>query len=124
MSGESVLIIDDNLMNLKLERLLLEIEQCQVKTARSAKEALDVLRDFLPQVILMDLQLPGTDGLELTRQLKAAPRYKNIPVILVTSYSQKGEEELARAAGCSEYIRKPIDTQSLPRIIRKYLGRE
>jgi CheY-like chemotaxis protein len=121
MSGELILIIDDNLMNLKLEKLLLEVENYEILTARDAKEALQVLQTFIPKLILMDLQLPGIDGAELTRQLKRVPQYRDIPVIIVTSYSQKGDEERARAAGCVDYFHKPIDTQALPLVIEKHI---
>lgn len=121
MSREPILIIDDNPMNLKLEKLLLEVENYVVRTAKDASEALEVLQSFKPLLILMDLQLPGIDGAELTRQLKRTPQYRGIPVIIITSYSQKGDEERARAAGCVDYLHKPIDTQALPVVVGKYL---
>lgn len=124
MSGEPVLIIDDNPMNLKLEKLVLEVEAYKVQTARDAKEALSVLKDFQPDLILMDLQLPDVDGVELTRQLKAIPQYKDVPIVIVTSYSQKGDEDRAWAAGCDEYIHKPIDTKALPAIVGSFLRRK
>jgi CheY-like chemotaxis protein len=71
----------------------------------------------------MDIQLPGMDGLELTRRLKAAPGTKNIVIIALTAYAMKGDEERAKAAGCDGYITKPIDTQTLPGVIAGYLGK-
>ncbi len=124
MSGEPVLIIDDNPMNLKLEKLVLEVEAYKVRIAHSASEALSLLQDFQPELILMDLQLPDVDGVELTRQIKAKPQFKDIPIVIVTSYSQKGDEDRAWAAGCDEYIHKPIDTKALPAIVGSFLRRK
>ncbi|HVZ79261.1 MAG TPA: response regulator [bacterium] len=121
MSEEPILIIDDNPLNLKLAKLLLEVEHYQVHTAQGAEEAFRVLEGFRPRLILMDFQLPGVDGLELTRRLKADPRSKDAIVIMITSYDQKGDEQKAMAAGCDGYLSKPIDTQALPGIVAGYL---
>jgi CheY-like chemotaxis protein len=72
-------------------------------------------------LILMDIQLPGIDGLELTRRLKKDSRYRKIVIIALTAYAMKGDEEKARAAGCDGYITKPIDTRTLPAVIAQYL---
>jgi CheY-like chemotaxis protein len=117
MSQEPILIVDDNPMNRKLERVLLEAEDYKVLTAVDAEDALKVLRTFKPKLILMDLQLPGMDGVELSRRLKSDPGLKNIVILMVTSYDLKGQEERALAAGCAAYIHKPIDTRSLPKIV-------
>ena len=122
MAGESILIIDDNPTNLKLARILLQGEGFVVRTANDAEEALQVLETFHPRVILMDIQLPGIDGLELTRKLKADPVTKDIIIVAVTAYAMKGDEAKARAAGCDAYITKPIDTRGLPTTIAGYLG--
>ena len=121
MSNEPILIVDDNPMNLKLERVILEVEKYQVKTARNAEETIQVLHDFHPRLILMDLGLPGLDGVELTKQLKADLKNKDIIILMATSYTQKGDEARAKAAGCDSLITKPIDTQALPGIIAGYL---
>ncbi len=123
MSHEPILIIDDNIMNLKLERVLLEIEQYEVRTAKDAPEALRVLETFLPRLILMDLQMPDMDGVELTLKLKADSRYRDIPILMVTSYTQKGDADRALAAGCDAYITKPIDTQALPGLVAGLLNK-
>jgi CheY-like chemotaxis protein len=94
-----------------------------VRTAGDADEALQVLNDFRPGLILMDIQLPGIDGLELTRRLKAQPATRGIPVIGLTAYAMKGDEERIIAAGCDGYIPKPIDTRALPSFINGYLTR-
>jgi len=124
MAGEIILIIDDNPINLKLERILLELEGYDIRTATDAKEALQLLESCQPRLIMMDLQLPGINGLELTQQLKANSKYKNIIIIAVTAYAMKGDKEKALAAGCNGYITKPIDTKTLPRIIANYLDNE
>ena len=122
MAGEPVLIVDDHPANLKLARLLLTGEGYEVKTAGDAEEALAVLQSFRPRLILMDLQMPGMDGLELTRRLKADPALRGVVVLALTAYAMKGDEERARAAGCDGYISKPIDTRTLPAVIAGYLA--
>lgn len=121
MPSDSLLIVDDNPVNLKLTKVLLTQEGYQVQTVGNAEEALTLLQTFKPRLVLMDIQLPGMDGLELTRRLKTSPDTQHIKVIALTAYAMKGDEEKARAAGCDDYITKPIDTQALPRIVAKHL---
>src|SRR5579864_6580856 len=122
MPGEPILIVDDNAANLKLARVLLQGEGYEVRTAADAEEALRLLSTFRPRVILMDIQLPGMDGLELTRRLKSDVGTKGIVILALTAYAMKGDEEKARAAGCDGYIAKPIDIDSLPRVIATHLA--
>jgi two-component system, cell cycle response regulator DivK len=89
---------------------LLTTEGYEVRVASDAEEALKVLDDFEPHIILMDVQLPGMDGLELTRRLKADLRRQDIVIIALTAYAMKGDEEKARAAGADGYLSKPVDT--------------
>ena len=121
MAGEPILVVDDNPMNLKVIRLLLETEGYEVRTAADAEEALASLRSFRPLLILMDIQLPGMDGLELTRRLKADPATRDTRILAITAYAMKGDEQKALAAGCDGYIAKPIDTRSLPVVVRTHL---
>lgn len=123
MSGELILVVDDNPQNLKLARVLLRSEGYDVATASDAEEALRLLETSKPRLILMDLQLPGMDGLTLTRRLKADPARRRIVVVALTAYAMKGDREKALAAGCDGYITKPIDTTALPELLRAYLGR-
>jgi CheY-like chemotaxis protein len=116
-----ILIVDDNPTNVKLLQLVLRGEGWDLRVAHNAYEALEALSQLLPLLILMDLQLPGVDGLTLTRQLKDDARYASVPIIAVTSYAMKGDEERAREAGCDGYVTKPIDTRALPGIIRGFL---
>lgn len=121
MAGEPILIVDDNPVNLKLARVLLTSEGYEVRTATDAEEALAVLQVYRPRLILMDIQLPGMDGLELTRRLKADPAMQGVLILGLTAYAMKGDEERALAAGCDGYILKPIDTRTLPAQLAEFL---
>lgn len=116
-----ILIVDDNPINLKLARLLLSAEGYEVRTALDAEQALGLLGEFQPHLILMDIQLPGMDGLELTRRLKADPKTHTIAIVALTAYAMKGDEEKALACGCSGYISKPIDTRHFSAQVARYL---
>ena len=116
-----LLIVDDNPANLKLARVLLAREGYEVRTAGDAEEALAVIEAFPPELILMDLQMPGMDGFELTSRLKANPALRGTIILALTAYAMKGDEARALAAGCDGYIAKPIDTRLLPGIIARYL---
>lgn len=119
--AETILIVDDNATNLKLAKVLLAAEGYDVCTAADAEQALAVLAKIEPQLILMDIQLPGMDGLELTRRLKSNPKTRGIIVVALTAYAMKGDEERVRAAGCSGYISKPIDTRRFGAQVAGYL---
>lgn len=121
MAGESILIIDDTPVNLKLTRILLVNEGYEVRTAPDAEQALAMLDSFRPVLMLVDIQLPGMDGLEFTRRVKANPRLKDIVVVALTAFAMKGDEQKATDAGCDGYITKPIDTRTLPVRVREYL---
>ncbi len=123
MSGEPILVVDDQPVNLKLLRVVLERAGYQVRTAVDGEDALRVLAGFRPRLVLMDLQLPGMDGLEVTRRLKADPATRDIVVVAVTAYAMKGDAERALAAGCDGYISKPIDTAAVPATVAAYLVR-
>lgn len=123
MSNEDILIVDDNPTNLKLARVLLQVEGYTVRTATDAEDALRQLSTFTPRLILMDIQLPGMDGLELARRLKADVATKDILIFALTAYAMKGDEEKARAVGCDGYITKPIDIDSLTKVLAQHLGK-
>ena len=123
MPGEPILIVDDNPVNLKLARVLLASEGYSVRTASDAEEALDILRSFYPRLILMDIQLPGMDGLELTKRLKANPETRDILILALTAYAMKGDDKKMLDAGCDGYISKPVDTRTLPGVIAEHLRR-
>jgi CheY-like chemotaxis protein len=123
VAGEVVLVVDDNPMNLKLIRFLLRRLGYDVREASDADQALAILNDVLPAVILMDIQLPGMDGLELTRRLKGDDRTRAIPIVALTAFAMAGDDERAFAAGCDGYVTKPIDTRALPAIIERFVSR-
>ena len=123
MPSDPLLIVDDNPQNLKLARLLLSAEGYDARTAIDAEHALAVLADFTPKLILMDIQLPGMDGLELTRRLKAKPETQKIVIVTLTAYAMKGDEEKARAAGCDGYIAKPMRYKEFLTSIETQLAR-
>jgi DNA-binding response OmpR family regulator len=123
MAGEQILIVDDTPVNLKLTRILLVNEGYKVLTAASAEEALELLRSYHPHLVLADIQLPGMDGLELTRNIKRGETTQDITVIALTAFAMAGDERKAVDAGCDGYITKPIDTRTLGSRIREVLDR-
>lgn len=123
MANERILIVEDNPTNAKLARVLLQSEGYVVRTAGDAEEALRVLGEFTPRLILMDIQLPGIDGLELTRRLKASAEHQAIIIVALTAYAMKGDEEKARAAGCDAYITKPLDPDGFLKTLAAQLTR-
>ena len=120
--GAPILIVDDNPTNMKLISFLLTKRGYQVKCASGGAEALEMLKTFRPSLILMDMQMPGIDGFELTRRLKADPATRGITIVAVTAYAMKGDEERVREVGCDGYLVKPIDTRTLPQVIAGYVG--
>lgn len=118
-----ILVVDDNATNLRLAADVLECEGHTVLRANDAQEALAILQHTRPEVILLDIQMPGMDGLELTRRLKADPASQHIRIVALTSFAMKGDEQKAREAGCDGYITKPIDTRQLPKQVADILQR-
>lgn len=116
-----ILVVEDNEANQMLTRAVLELEGHEVCVAASAEEALAQIRGRVPQLVLMDVQLPGRDGLSLTRALKADPLTSSIPVVALTAHAMNGDREQALHAGCAGYIAKPIDTRTFGEAVRQYL---
>jgi CheY-like chemotaxis protein len=123
MSKGEILIVDDNPLHLKLVRVLLAGEGYTVHTAVDAEQTLQLLEQLTPDLILMDVQLPGTEGLELTRRIKADPARRDIVILALTAYAMKGDDERARAAGADGYLVKPVDTRTLPDVIAGYIAK-
>jgi CheY-like chemotaxis protein len=118
---DTVLVIEDNELNMKLVRNLLKLRNLRMIEAVSAEEGIEMARLHKPDMILMDIQLPGMDGLAATKIIKQDAELMNIPVVALTSYAMQGDEENALGAGCSGYISKPIDTKTFIETISRYL---
>jgi len=117
-----VLIVEDNELNMKLFNDLLEANGYQTLQTRDGMEALKLAREHRPDLILMDIQLPEVSGLEVTKWLKEDDELSAIPVIAVTAFAMKGDEEKIRQGGCEDYISKPISVAKFLSIVREYLG--
>jgi len=122
MSTATILVIEDNALNLKLVRSLLILGGYQVLEAEDAEKGIELASHHLPDLILMDIQLPGMDGLEATRILKTREETQSIPVVALTAYAMTGDEIKAREAGCSGYITKPLNTRTFLETLKKYLN--
>lgn len=123
VAGEHILIVDDNPANMKLVTFLLTSRGYEVRCAISADEAMHAIAERVPALILMDIQLPGMDGLTLTRKLRADPATAGVAIIAVTAYAMRGDEQKALAAGCDAYVTKPIDTRTLPTMVADCIAR-
>jgi two-component system cell cycle response regulator DivK len=119
---KTVLIVEDNELNMKLFHDLLEAHGYQTVGTRNGIEALDLARKHRPDLILMDIQLPEVSGLEVTKWLKDDPELKSIPVVAVTAFAMKGDEERIREGGCEAYLSKPISVGKFIETIRHFLG--
>ncbi|HKQ62055.1 MAG TPA: ATP-binding protein [Candidatus Polarisedimenticolaceae bacterium] len=120
-AGRSILVVEDNPLNRKLVRNVLQARGYRVLEAQTGEEALRQLRGGLPDLVLMDLQLPGMDGLEVTRRLKADPATRSVPIVALTAHARTGDEERAREAGCAGYITKPIRLAIFPAQVDEFL---
>jgi CheY-like chemotaxis protein len=121
MAGEKILLVEDNEVNRRLAEFLLRSRGYQVREAATAQESFDIIRTARPDLIVMDIQLPGMDGLEAIKKLKEDPTTADIPVVAVTSYAMKVDRERALAAGCAGYITKPIDKSTFLDEVAKHL---
>jgi len=121
MISQRILIVDDNVTNLKLASDVLAFDGYEILNASDAESAQDIIRSTPPDLILMDIALPGMDGLTLTRLLKADDATRHIVVVALTASAMKGDDARARDAGCDGYITKPIDTRTFPSAVAGYL---
>ena len=124
MGDKSILVIEDNELNMKLVRGLIKIGKYRMLEAIDAESGIQLIRDQRPDLVLMDLQLPGMDGLSATKIIKKDPALKDIPIVALTSYAMQGDEERALAAGCTGYIAKPIDTRKFLETISQFFNHE
>lgn len=122
MNPARILVVEDNPMNMELAVDLLRLRGHEVLSAVTGQEALEIsVREKL-DLILMDVQLPGMDGLAVTRKLKENPATEHIPVVALTAHAMKGDEERMLSHGCVGYIAKPINTREFPAAVEKFIG--
>ena len=121
-SAKTVLVVEDNELNMKLFHYLLEAHGYNKLQTKDGMDALRIAREHRPDLILMDIQLPEVSGLEVTKWIKEDEDLKSIPVIAVTAFAMKGDEEKIREGGCEAYIAKPISVTSFLETVRKFLN--
>ncbi|MCG5237312.1 MULTISPECIES: response regulator [Xanthobacter] len=120
--AKTVMIVEDNELNMKLFHDLLEAHGYRTVETRSGVEAVELARAHRPDLIIMDIQLPEISGLDVTRKLKADPELRAIPVVAVTAFAMKGDEERIRAGGCEAYLSKPISVAKFLQTVRQFAG--
>ena len=118
-----ILVVEDNPFNMELDRAVLESHGFEVLEAGDAAECFDVLSHHKPDLVLMDIQLPGKDGLQITRELRAHPDTQNLVIVAMTAHAMLGDEKRIAEAGCDGYLPKPIDTRSLGAQVDAFLQR-
>lgn len=122
MAGERILVVDDNPANVKLAAFVLKARGYEVRVAANAEKAMEEITTHPPKLVLMDLQMPGTDGLTLTRLLKTDPRTRELIIIAFTAYAMEGDSQKALDAGCDGYLTKPIDTRIFADQVSEFLA--
>ena len=123
MSAAKILVVEDNPMNMELAVDLLKLAGYDVLSATTGQEALDISERESLDLILMDVQLPGMDGLAVTKKLKENPETSHIPVVALTAHAMKGDEERMLSHGCAGYIAKPIDTREFPKAVEEFISK-
>jgi CheY-like chemotaxis protein len=121
MNDRTILVVEDNALNMKLVRSLLKIGKYRIVEAFDAETGIELAREKKPDLILMDIQLPGMDGLTATQILKTDTHLKDIMIIALTSHAMEGDENKVREAGCDGYLTKPIDTRTFLQTVSDYL---
>jgi CheY-like chemotaxis protein len=121
MKIKTILVVEDNKLNMKLVNGLIKIGKYRMIEAIDAESGIELIREQRPDLVLMDIQLPGMDGLSATKVIKEDPDLKDIPIVALTSYAMQGDKEKALAAGCTGYITKPIDTRKFLETVSQYL---
>ena len=124
MENRKILVVEDNVLNMKLIRGIFALGKYEIIEAMDAETGIRLARDEKPILILMDIQLPGMDGLEATRQLKADSDLKDIPVVALTGFAMQGDREKAIAAGCDGYLTKPVEVAEVLETVGKFTGSE
>ncbi|HET6484842.1 MAG TPA: response regulator [Spirochaetia bacterium] len=121
-NGKTILVVDDSIQNLKLFKAILSRGGFAVLTVENGDEAITAARRATPALVLMDLTLPGTDGLEVTRRFKADPDLASIPVVAVTAWARTEDRERALEAGCADFLAKPVSSKDLVSVARRLTG--
>ena len=121
MSNKLILIVEDNPRNLKLFRDILQVKGYETLEVMEGSKVVDLAKHNRPDLILMDIHLPGMDGLSVTKILKSDLQTKNIPIVALTAYAMRDDEQKILEAGCDGYIAKPIDTRKFPEAVAGYL---
>lgn len=121
---EKILIVEDNPYNMRLMEMVLRARNYLLLKAVDGEEALDVATREQPDLIIMDIQLPKLSGLEVAIKLREMPEFRHTPILAITAYAMKGDEERFIEAGCNAYLPKPIDTRGLPAVIDKMLRKQ
>ncbi len=119
--SKKVLIVEDNELNMKLFDDLLQANGYETLQTRDGRQAVQMAEDNMPDLILMDIQLPEVSGLDITRMLKTSDKTKHIPVIAVTAFAMKGDEDKIRAGGCDGYIAKPISVATFLQTVQQFI---
>ncbi len=119
--SKKILIVEDNPQNMKIARMVLRPHGYTLLEATDGNEALEMAVSNKPDLILMDMQLPKMNGLEVTRRLRQMSAFSHIPIIAVTAYAMKGDDERIIEAGCDAYLSKPVNTRELPRVVAEML---
>lgn len=121
-AGKTILVVEDNELNMKLFHDLLEVQGYKILQTGDGNEAFDLAQKHRPDLILMDIQLPEKSGLEVTREIKAEPQLRDIPIIAVTAFAMRDDEERIRAAGCDDYLAKPISVTGFLEKVKRVLA--
>ncbi len=124
MENKNILVIEDNELNMKLIRAVLSIGDYQLIEASDAETGIRLAHNQKPFLILMDIQLPGMDGLEATRIIKADSELNDVPVVAITSFAMQGDREKAIESGCDDYITKPFDVEDVMKLIDGYYNKK
>lgn len=124
LQAKKVLVVEDNELNLKLFLLTLRPVDAEILVARNGFEALDQIFGAKPDLVILDIQIPGVSGIDVAQQVRAHPSFADLPILAVTAYSMTGDKEKILAAGCTYYISKPIDTRAFPSIVQAILNGE
>lgn len=124
MENKKVLLVEDNELNLKLYLYALRPVDAQILVARNGNEALDQIFNERPDLVVLDIQIPGISGIDVAKQVRDNPEFADLPIIAVTAYSMAGDKEKILAAGCNYYLSKPIDTRAFPKILQAILDGE